>query len=92
MPYATMGARVVMKKVKEGYRLEKPKHCKSQLFNIISKCWNSDANKRPSFADLKQELGNLLDDNEHQGNYVDLESLIEDISEAVHSHNERIVS
>lgn len=92
MPYASMGARVVMRKVKEGYRLEKPKHCKSQLFNVINKCWYSDPNKRPTFTELKQDLGNLLEDPEHDGNYVDLDSLVEEMNQVVHgSHNEKIV-
>lgn len=92
MPYASMGARVVMRKVKEGYRLEKPKHCKSQLFNVISKCWYSDPNKRPTFTELKQDLANLLEDPEHVGNYVDLDSLVEDMNQVVHgSHNEKII-
>lgn len=92
MPYVSMGARVVMRKVIEGYRLEKPKYCKSQLFNVISKCWNSDPKKRPSFAELKQDLLNLLEDVETQGCYVDLDSMVDDMNQSVHgSHNEKII-
>jgi hypothetical protein len=87
-----MGARVVMRKVIEGYRLEKPKHCKSPLFNVISKCWHSDPNKRPSFAELKQDLLNLLEDSESQGCYVDLDCLVDEMNQSVHgSHSEKII-
>lgn len=92
MPYASMGARLVMRKVKEGYRLEKPKYCKMQLFNVISKCWHADPNKRPTFTELKQELYELLENPEHLGNYVDLEGLAEDMNQIVHgSHNEKFI-
>lgn len=88
-----MGARVVMRKVKEGYRLEKPKHCKSSLFNVISKCWYSDPNKRPSFTELKQDLLNLLGDPEYQGNYVDLDGLVDEMNQSVHrSHSEKFIT
>ncbi|XP_025424029.1 dual specificity protein kinase shkD-like [Sipha flava] len=77
-PYCTMGAREVMRRVREGYRLDKPAHCRSELFRVITKCWAADPSKRPTFADLKQELGALLENPEFEGSYVDLESLVDE--------------
>ncbi|XP_027847032.2 ephrin type-A receptor 3-like [Aphis gossypii] len=77
-PYCTMGAREVMRRVREGYRLDKPAHCRSELFRVITKCWAADPSKRPTFAELKQELGALLENPEFEGSYVDLESLVDE--------------
>ncbi|VVC25010.1 Protein kinase, ATP binding site,Tyrosine-protein kinase, active site,Protein kinase domain,Protein [Cinara cedri] len=77
-PYCTMGAREVMRRVREGYRLDKPAHCRSELFKVITKCWTADPSKRPTFAELKQELGALLENPEFEGSYVDLESLVDE--------------
>lgn len=77
-PYCTMGAREVMRRVREGYRLDKPAHCRSELFRVIIKCWAADPSKRPTFAELKQELGALLENPEFEGSYVDLESLVDE--------------
>ncbi len=88
-----MGARIVMRKVKDGYRLEKPKYCKQQLFNEINKCWNSDPDKRPNFSELRQQLYDLLEDAEHRGNYVDLGGLAEEMNQAIHgSQNQNFVT
>ena len=48
-----MGAREVMRRVRDGYRLERPSHCHPDLYKIISKCWAGDMNKRPDFSELR---------------------------------------
>ena len=48
-----MGAREVMRRVRDGYRLERPSHCHPDLYKIISKCWAGDMNKRPDFTELR---------------------------------------
>lgn len=80
-----MGAREVMRRVRDGYRLERPSHCRMELFRVISRCWHSDPNKRPTFAELKQEIGQLLGDTENGGGYVDLESLADEIKQGMHN-------
>ena len=52
-PYPGMGAREVMRRVRDGYRLERPSHCHPDLYKIISKCWAGDMNKRPDFTELR---------------------------------------
>ena len=34
-PYQGLHSSEVMKKVRDGYRLEKPEHCKRELYNIM---------------------------------------------------------
>ncbi|XP_059477417.1 tyrosine kinase receptor Cad96Ca-like [Neocloeon triangulifer] len=61
-PYSTMGAREVMRKVRDGYRLERPLHCRPELFRVIASCWISDPYLRPDFAQLRTELRRLQDE------------------------------
>jgi hypothetical protein len=72
-----MGAREVMRRVWDGYRLERPSHCRTELFRVISKCWNADPNKRPDFGALRHEIGALIETSTDGGGYVDLESFAE---------------
>lgn len=81
-----MGAREVMRRVREGYRLDKPAHCRSELFRVITKCWAADPAKRPTFTELKQELGALLENPEFEGSYVDLESLVDESDTGAKDH------
>ena len=55
-----MAAGDVIKKIREGYRLEKPDHCKRELYNIMYYCWDKDSRERPSFVELAATLENLL--------------------------------
>ena len=55
-PYPGMGAREVMRRVRDGYRLERPGHCHPELYKIIAKCWAGDMNKRPDFTELRQVI------------------------------------
>ncbi|XP_014477823.1 PREDICTED: mucin-19-like [Dinoponera quadriceps] len=72
-PYPDMTAREVMRNVHNGYRLERPSHCRSELFRVISRCWHADPDRRPEFQTLRRDLAQLLEDNMN-GHYVDLES------------------
>lgn len=75
-----MGAREVMRRVREGYRLEKPMHCSQDLYKIITKCWAADPSKRPTFTDLKHDVATLLSDPQTNGACVDLDALTEEMS------------
>jgi Protein tyrosine and serine/threonine kinase len=73
-----MGAREVMRRVREGYRLERPQHCRSELFRVVGSCWLSEPYHRPDFAQLRQELRRLRDEGAEcpGGGHVDLQSAI----------------
>ena len=49
VPYPGLHPSDVMKKVRDGYRLEKPEHCKRELYNIMVKCWEKSPETRPTF-------------------------------------------
>lgn len=59
-PYPGMSASDVMRKVRDGYRLQKPEHCRRELYNIMYYCWTEDFNERPVFSDLVERLDKLM--------------------------------
>ncbi|XP_037874706.1 mucin-4 [Bombyx mori] len=79
-PYATMSGREVLAAVTEGYRLERPAHCKPQLYRAMHSCWHADPAQRPAFSALKAQLADLLHNETAEGNYVDLDSFYQDSS------------
>jgi hypothetical protein len=52
-PYHGMSNPAVMKLTLSGGRHEKPPLCSNKLYNVLLQCWDADASKRPTFADLK---------------------------------------
>ncbi|XP_044018500.1 tyrosine kinase receptor Cad96Ca isoform X2 [Aphidius gifuensis] len=69
-PYPGMAAAEVMKKIKEGYRLDRPEHCKRELYNIMYYCWDKDPNCRPLFGELVGLTEGLLLD---ETDYIELD-------------------
>ena len=69
-PYPGMEAREVMRRVKDGHRLERPNHCRAEFYRLMSRCWHSDPTRRPDFTELKGDLARLLDDAD---SYIDLD-------------------
>lgn len=69
-PYPGISASDVMKKIRDGYRLEKPDHCRRELYNIMYYTWAKDPSERPSFTEIVQMLDNLL---HTEMDYIELE-------------------
>lgn len=46
--------------VRDGYRLEKPEHCRRELYNIMYYCWSKESQDRPTFSELVKLLDKLL--------------------------------
>uniref|UniRef100_A0A672QGJ6 Platelet-derived growth factor receptor alpha n=1 Tax=Sinocyclocheilus grahami TaxID=75366 RepID=A0A672QGJ6_SINGR len=47
-------------KIKSGYRMVKPEHASSDVYELMMKCWNSEPEKRPSFHSLSDTVTSLL--------------------------------
>ncbi|XP_056131652.1 platelet-derived growth factor receptor alpha [Lampris incognitus] len=47
-------------KIKSGYRMAKPEHAPSDVYEMMMKCWNSEPEKRPSFMGLSETVASLL--------------------------------
>ncbi|CAH0559226.1 unnamed protein product [Brassicogethes aeneus] len=69
-PYPGLSAAEVMRKVREGYRLDKPEHCRRELYNIMYYCWDKDPKQRPSFSECIELLEKLL---VSETDYIELE-------------------
>lgn len=59
-PYPGLAAAEVMRRVRDGYRLDKPDHCRRELYNIMYYCWDKDPKERPTFNELVTLLEPLL--------------------------------
>ncbi|XP_050544021.1 vascular endothelial growth factor receptor 1 isoform X2 [Daktulosphaira vitifoliae] len=53
---------VLFNKLVEGYRMEQPEYANSDIYNIMLDCWKMNPLARPSFNNLAQRLGDLLED------------------------------
>lgn len=47
-------------KIKSGYRMAKPEHTPSDIYEVMMRCWNSEPEKRPSFMGLTESVASLL--------------------------------
>ncbi|KAJ3600139.1 hypothetical protein NHX12_034089 [Muraenolepis orangiensis] len=47
-------------KIKSGYRMARPEHTPSDMYEVMMRCWNSEPEKRPSFMGLTEAVASLL--------------------------------
>ncbi|XP_076382321.1 vascular endothelial growth factor receptor 1-like [Megalopta genalis] len=62
-PYPGIEAEIVYQKLIEGYRMEQPEYAIPEVYEIMCQCWNAEPSLRPSFTELVDSVGNLLEDN-----------------------------
>ncbi|NXP06642.1 FRK kinase, partial [Thinocorus orbignyianus] len=56
MPYAGWTGNQVIQELDRGYRLPKPVTCPEPLYQLMLQCWSAEADERPSFKDLCNQL------------------------------------
>ncbi|XP_071570035.1 vascular endothelial growth factor receptor 1 isoform X1 [Temnothorax nylanderi] len=61
-PYPGMEAEKQYQKLIEGYRMEQPDYAIRQVYDIMLQCWKAKPTLRPSFTDLVESIGNLLEE------------------------------
>lgn len=60
-PYRYLKTEQVIEEVaRNGQRPGKPEYCHSQLYELMSRCWLHDPDKRPTFNSLVKQLDELL--------------------------------
>ena len=62
-PYYNKGLEereILLENLNNGYRMPRPASCPVKLYEIMKKCWHEDADNRPTFCILQQELRKLL--------------------------------
>uniref|UniRef100_A0A8C3KK75 Vascular endothelial growth factor receptor 3 n=1 Tax=Calidris pygmaea TaxID=425635 RepID=A0A8C3KK75_9CHAR len=53
-------------RLKDGTRMRAPEYATAEIYRIMLSCWHSDPKERPTFSDLVEILGNLLQENVQQ--------------------------
>ncbi|XP_035668660.1 tyrosine-protein kinase receptor Tie-1-like [Branchiostoma floridae] len=61
-PYCGMKSGTILGRLREGYRLHKPRNCEADLYQMIMMCWKTRPEERPSFADLAEQLEIMIED------------------------------
>ncbi|KAL3886670.1 hypothetical protein ACJMK2_026650 [Sinanodonta woodiana] len=60
-PYPGMSAAEVVNKVLNGMVLQRPLHCREEMYDLMVQCWMMEGEQRPSFAQIVTHLESLLD-------------------------------
>ncbi|PNH00653.1 Proto-oncogene tyrosine-protein kinase ROS [Tetrabaena socialis] len=55
-PYARFDTRQVLPALRSGFRLERPRGCPLELWQLVLQCWAADPRDRPTFADIAATL------------------------------------
>jgi len=61
-PYSDTPAREILDKLEKGERLVQPSIATTDIYYILIKCWQVNAEARPCFADLAKEFENMSRD------------------------------
>ncbi|XP_055866461.1 myoblast growth factor receptor egl-15-like isoform X2 [Biomphalaria glabrata] len=59
-PYPTMGPHEVVESVQNGFRMPKPQHCSSELYELLLRCWHTIPEERPSYQEILEVLSHLV--------------------------------
>ncbi|KAJ6667882.1 hypothetical protein lerEdw1_016203 [Lerista edwardsae] len=61
-------------RLKDGTRMRAPEYATAEIYRIMLSCWHGDPKERPTFSDLVEILGDLLQENvQHEGkDYIPL--------------------
>ncbi|XP_014228085.1 vascular endothelial growth factor receptor kdr-like isoform X1 [Trichogramma pretiosum] len=78
-PYPGMQAEKQYQKLIEGYRMERPKYATEDVYSIMKRCWRSKPVLRPSFSELVDSLGDLMDERIKQ-EYIEMNSPYMDLN------------
>ncbi|XP_020711050.2 vascular endothelial growth factor receptor 1-like isoform X1 [Athalia rosae] len=62
-PYPGMEAEVQCDRLIGGYRMEKPDYATDEIYEFMLRCWKAKPSLRPTFSELVDTIGNLLNQN-----------------------------
>ncbi|GFR18626.1 vascular endothelial growth factor receptor 3 [Trichonephila clavata] len=74
------------KKLKNGYRMEKPEFTPEKIYQLMKNCWLDDPNERPDFTGLAEQIGGLLESSVRKY-YVELNTPYQMMNEEMLSNN-----
>lgn len=55
-PYAELSNAQVIQFVQDRKVMKRPEDCHNLLYGLMNKCWKYEANERPSFLDIIEDL------------------------------------
>ncbi|XP_066557715.1 tyrosine-protein kinase Fes/Fps [Amia ocellicauda] len=58
-PYTTFTNPQTREEIERGYRMPAPEACPPEIYNLMTRCWQYDPKKRPTFQTLHRELSTL---------------------------------
>jgi hypothetical protein len=59
-PYFSFTNQECAEKVVAGYRLDKPKDCPDDVYELMRACWDADPEKRPLFPEIVNRIDEML--------------------------------
>ncbi|XP_014681329.1 PREDICTED: vascular endothelial growth factor receptor kdr-like isoform X2 [Priapulus caudatus] len=60
-----------IQRLKNGYRMSKPIYAPRETYRVMQECWKEEPEQRPTFHQLVQKIGNMLEGDIRQ-HYLDL--------------------
>ncbi|GFR47760.1 hypothetical protein Agub_g9525 [Astrephomene gubernaculifera] len=55
-PYASLSNRQILPALRSGYRLDRPRGCPLELWELVQQCWSTEPRVRPRFSDIAATL------------------------------------
>ncbi|XP_020908124.1 tyrosine-protein kinase receptor Tie-1 [Exaiptasia diaphana] len=75
-PYPDIEHRHIAEKIYKGYRMPKPKHLDDEIYALMTECWRTSPDLRPSFESLRSTLKRL---EKHEKEYVHMNDYEKDL-------------
>ncbi|CAG2173059.1 unnamed protein product, partial [Oppiella nova] len=72
------------KRLKTGYRMEKPDFAPNDIYELMSLCWRAEPKDRPDFMEIADIIGALLESN----HYLDLNDPYQTMNEQILNNND----
>lgn len=60
-PYCGMSCAELYEKLPQGYRMEQPRNCDDEVYELMRQCWRDRPYERPPFAQIALQLGRMLE-------------------------------
>ena len=60
--------------IREGQRLEMPVFSPDSIGDLMDRCWEKEPSDRPTFNELKEKLGDMLEENVQQ-HYLKMDNI-----------------
>ncbi|XP_034439142.1 tyrosine-protein kinase receptor Tie-1 isoform X5 [Hippoglossus hippoglossus] len=58
-PYCGMTCAELYEKLPQGYRMEKPKNCDDEIYELMRQCWRDRPYERPPFSQISVQLNRM---------------------------------